>query len=71
VHKEAKAEFERYLAVGTSHVSRNLLAIMSLLGPLRAICSGGRLREKVSALPSPCPACFAMHASCCTLPRCL
>ena len=52
VHKEARAEFERYVAVGSSHVSSNLLAIMSLLNPLRLICSGGALREKVSFPPS-------------------
>ena len=50
VHKEAKAEFERYVMVGSSHVSHNLLAIMSLLGPLRRMCSGGALREQAGHL---------------------
>jgi SWI/SNF-related matrix-associated actin-dependent regulator of chromatin subfamily A3 len=49
VHKEAKAEFGKYTSLGTNWVVRNLLAIMSLLNPLRAICSGGVLREKVKS----------------------
>ena len=48
VHKEAKAEFQKHVSYGSNHVARNLLAIMSLLGPLRAICSGGVLRERVT-----------------------
>lgn len=47
VHKEAKAEFEKYTAQGMNWVVRNLLSIMALLSPLRAICSGGVLRERV------------------------
>lgn len=47
VHKDAKAEFNRYASLGPIYVARNLLAIMSLLSPLRAICSGGVLRERV------------------------
>ncbi len=47
VHKEAKAEFEKYTAQGINWVVRNLLSIMALLSPLRAICSGGVLRERV------------------------
>ena len=48
VHKEAKAEFHKYASGGGNMVARNLLAIMSLLSPLRAICSGGLLRERAS-----------------------
>ena len=48
VHKEAKAEFQKYASGGGNVVARNLLAIMSLLSPLRAICSGGLLRERAS-----------------------
>lgn len=63
VHAEVKAEFERYVAGGSSHVSGNLLAIMSLLNPLRAICSGGALREEVGALAWT-PRFFGLHAPC-------
>ena len=47
VHKEAKAAFERFLCYGGAHVNKHLLAIMSLLGPLRRCCSGGALRPRV------------------------
>lgn len=57
VHREAKTEFERYVTVGSSHVSRHLLAIMSLLTPLRRICSGGTLREQAWHKALPCSAC--------------
>ena len=46
VHNDAKAEFEKHSQRGAQFVAKHLLAIMSLLNPLRAICSGGVLREK-------------------------
>ena len=48
VHKEAKAAFEDHLREGSLHVSKHLLTIMSLLGPLRRCCSGGSLHRAVS-----------------------
>ena len=50
VHKEAKAAFETFLRYGGTHVNKHLLAIMSLLGPLRRCCSGGALRQRVCCL---------------------
>ena len=41
VHNDAKAEFEKHSQRGAQFVAKHLLAIMSLLNPLRAICSGG------------------------------
>ena len=48
VHNEAKAEFHRYVSRGAHYVAKHLLSIMSLLSPLRAICSGGVLCDKAS-----------------------
>ncbi len=59
VHKEAKAEFQKYAMGGSMMISRNLLAIMSLLSPLRAICSGGLLRERASAPTSGTSLCYS------------
>lgn len=53
VHEEAKREFRQYLGMGGHYVATHLLSIMSLLNPLRAICSGGVLREKVNSSPAP------------------
>ncbi len=46
VHREAKAEWLKHRAMGAYHVSKNLLAIMSLLQPLRRIASGGLLTAR-------------------------
>ena len=50
VHKEANAAFKMFLRYGSAHVNKHLLAIMSLLGPLRRCCSGGALRQRVCCL---------------------
>ena len=47
VHAEAKATFQKFLCNGSEYINRHLLAIMSLLGPLRRCCSGGALRDSV------------------------
>lgn len=54
VHGEAKAKCENVMRYGSKHVNQNLLAIMSLLGPLRRCCSGGALRPRVRC-PEPKP----------------
>jgi len=48
---EAKSQFARILANGPAAVSQQLLAIMSLLLPLRRICSGGALTSKDMGVP--------------------
>ena len=48
---DAKGQFTRILARGPAAVSQQLLAIMSLLLPLRRICSGGALLPKDIAVP--------------------
>ena len=47
VHAEARAAFEKFLRFGSEHISRLMLSVMSLLGPLRRCCSGGALRTRV------------------------
>lgn len=47
-HRAARAQFDKAAGKGTEYVNRNLLAILSLLSPLRAICSGGRLHTEVN-----------------------
>ena len=47
VHRQVKAAFQGFLCNGSQHVSRHMMVIMSLLGPLRRACSGGALRERV------------------------
>jgi SNF2 family DNA or RNA helicase len=48
---DAKGQFTRILARGPAAVSQQLLAIMSLLLPLRRICSGGALMPKDIGVP--------------------
>ena len=48
---DAKAQFNTILARGPAAVSQQLLAIMSLLLPLRRICSGGALLPKDIGVP--------------------
>ena len=48
VHQEAKQKDEFFQKHGVQHITRHLLSIMSLLGPLRCCCSGGALRKRVS-----------------------
>ena len=63
-HREARAVFLRFFEQGPKHVNRHLLSITSLLGPLRRCCSGGALRERVSAT-SHLYACYAcVHLNC-------
>ncbi len=50
-HKDAVAQFEQYRAQGATAVSQRLLAIMSLLLPLRRIASGGALTDKEVTVP--------------------
>ncbi len=52
VHAAAKAEFQKYVQSGSHFVNCNLLAIMSLLNPLRALCSGGALAAQACMAPS-------------------
>ena len=53
VHGIAAEYFSRYESRGPHCVSKNLLHIMSLLLPMRRICSGGALTERDLALPEP------------------
>lgn len=50
VYEKARAKYQGILHFDAQHVSRHLLSIMSLLGPLRTMCSGGALRERVGPL---------------------
>ena len=62
VHREARLVFDGFLKVGLKHVNGHMLAIMSLLGPLRRCCSGGELRERVCCLIS--MFCAKLKAAC-------
>jgi SNF2 family DNA or RNA helicase len=55
VHREAKSEWLKHRQLGAYHVSKNLLAIMSLLQPLRRICSGGLLTARDVRVGAPAP----------------
>ena len=52
VHTEARLVFDSFLRMGPKHVNGNMLAIMSLRGPLSRCCSGGELPERVRCLSS-------------------
>ncbi|KAK9827580.1 hypothetical protein WJX81_000554 [Elliptochloris bilobata] len=55
-YADANTQYQRYKTAGPSYVTRHLLQIMSLLNPLRLICSGGALRTSdvtVPTLPDP------------------
>eukprot|EP00955_Chlamydomonas_euryale_P004654 49837-Chlamydomonas_euryale.AAC.2 len=46
VHAEVSRKWTTFRAAGPSVVNKYQMTIMSLLGPLRRICSGGNLRER-------------------------
>lgn len=63
VHAAAKEQWKVVRAAGAHTVSRNLLQIMSLLLPMRRVCSGGNLTEcdiSVSAGRVICSVCHGM-----------
>lgn len=51
VHKLAAEEYSAVKEEGPELVSRHLLQLMSLLEPLRRICSGGCLKDKDLRVP--------------------
>ncbi|KAG1670539.1 hypothetical protein FOA52_015404 [Chlamydomonas sp. UWO 241] len=52
VHTEISRKWTSFRAAGQATVNKYQLTIMSLLGPLRRICSGGDLRPRDLRLPS-------------------
>ncbi|KAL4518653.1 hypothetical protein Ndes2437B_g00741 [Nannochloris sp. 'desiccata'] len=53
VYATAAEYFSRYERMGPRYVSKNLLHIMSLLLPMRRICSGGALAERDLTVSEP------------------
>ncbi|KAK9830036.1 hypothetical protein WJX72_009324 [[Myrmecia] bisecta] len=50
-HAKAKRQFDVFRSWGAPAISKRLLQIMSLLQPMRRICSGGALSEKDLTVP--------------------
>jgi len=53
VHKTSVAHFQVFESMGAHSVSRHLLQIMSLLLPMRRICSGGNLQARELRVSGP------------------
>jgi hypothetical protein len=53
-HERSAGFFKRFLEAGPHAITRNLLQIMSLLVPMRRICSGGPLKPSELEAAEPC-----------------